>query len=304
MLRSSPETKAEGADTIERGHIHFFYRPVSFPCPLVIPLSSHAPQQRVDDEHVTAAFHVQRLHLILVPATGLSAGTARLITVSSEALPEPARVGNRTYVALNPDGAPADRSQSTWAFVDRAGKSLRTVMEPLYTRTYETATRGTRTLHTARPCGSGVYAVVVEDGFTHLCYELRLPGKVQHDLNIQVKGSFIVCVKSPSVPKLAPGLDAERADHWPEEMLRHFVGRTFAPAHPTSLLDHEGAQLMLVACSEGKFDAAERQSGIEDWEAEEWKRIRALKDRQRIFKELELQTDEFAADPLVQGEWA
>ncbi|KAJ3190658.1 hypothetical protein HK101_008498 [Irineochytrium annulatum] len=265
-LSIPPDNDVPGAVTIERGHIYFFYRP------------------RVDEEDANSVSDVQRLFIVLRPTEGLSKNVHRLIDVSAKTLPDPA--GNLVVEERTSD---ADHQKERWAFVEHVAPSMEEVLTPIRRRQYDTARHGTRTLDDARPCGAGVYAMVVENEQTHLCYVLRLPatlGEVQAQLNIHEKASLVLTVKNPAYPKTAPGKDPAATVQYPEELLQLFAGNEFIRAQPTSLLDHANAEIMLVPGAEGKLDDAERGTGVETLEEGQFKGIRQLNDRPKIFEEM------------------
>ena len=65
-------------------------------------------------------------------------------------------------------------------------------------RTYQTKTRGERSLSSCRLLGRGVYSIVEHKGHTHLAYVLEFPEEqteVQDDFNIKSEGSYVISVK-------------------------------------------------------------------------------------------------------------
>jgi hypothetical protein len=106
----------------------------------------------------------------------------------------------------------------------------------------------------ARPAGDGRYAIVEHGGHTHLAYALELPrepGAIQRELNILRQASYIVAVRNPDAP--APpgaGLPEHRRAEYPPELRERFGGRRFIPLDPPELLDHPGAELVLIGAAE------------------------------------------------------
>jgi hypothetical protein len=111
--------------------------------------------------------------------------------------------------------------------------------------------------------GAGRYAIVDHGGHTHLAYalgEARLRRRIQQVLNIRPQASYVLAVRNPDAP--APpgaGLPQHRRAQYPPELRARFGGRRFIPADPPELLDHPGAELVLIGAAE---DAA-RELGIE-----------------------------------------
>lgn len=72
-----------------------------------------------------------------------------------------------------------------------------------------------------------------------------------------------------------------------------FGDRKFADVDPPDLLDHEGAEFLLLAAAEDP----ERELGIELDEAREQKA------HARIFRDLRLHKSEHPVEPLFEGDW-
>jgi len=157
--------------------------------------------------------------------------------------------------------------------------------------------RGTRVQPEARPAGEAGYAIVDHDGHTHLAYALELPrepGDVQRELRIEREASYVVAVRNPEAP--APpgaGLTPRERAEFPREFLDRFGGRRFIPLDPPSLLDYEGAEIVLIGAAED----AEAELGI-DLDAERER----LEDAD-IFQDLRLRARELPTEPLEQGKW-
>lgn len=114
----------------------------------------------------------------------------------------------------------------------------------------------------ARSAGEGRYAIVEHGGHTHLAYALAQPherGVVQQALNILPEASYIIAVRNPESP--APpgaGLPEHRRAQYPPKLRERFGGRRFIPADPPELLDHPGAELVLIGAAED----ASRELGV------------------------------------------
>lgn len=242
---------------LERGDIFFFYRP------------------RVDVTEVDELEDVQRFFLILKPD---GRQPYRLIVVGNKRLPEPSG------------------HERAWAFVAEATSRPVEVREELERTTYPTKSRGMRVEPEARPAGEGRYALVDHDGHTHLAYVLELPaepGPAQQAFHITKEASYIIAVRNPESP--APpgaGLRPERRADYPQEVLERFRGRRFIPVDTPQLLDHEGAEFVLIGASEDP----EGELGIQI-DAEE-ERVEAAD----IFRKLRLRPEELPLDPVERGE--
>ena len=135
------------------------------------------------------------------------------------------------------------------------------------------------------------------DGHTHLAYALELPrepGDVQRELRIEREASYVVAVRNPEAP--APpgaGLTPRERAEFPREFLDRFGGRRFIPLDPPSLLDYEGAEIVLIGAAED----AKAELGI-DLDAERER----LEDAD-IFQDLRLRARELPTEPLEQGKW-
>jgi hypothetical protein len=242
---------------VEQGDIFFFYRP------------------RVDVAEVDDLDDVQRFFFVLAPE---GRELYRLFVVGRKRLPE------------------ATSHEREWAFVVEVATRPDDVRDDLERRTYETKTRGIRVEGEARPAGEGRYAIVDHEGHTHLAYVFELPadpGPAQEAFRITREASFIVAVRNPDAP--APpgaGLRADRRADYPGDLLERFRGRRFIPVETPELLDHEGAEIVLVGASEDP----ESELGIElDADPERL-------DEAEIFSRLRLPRDDLLVDPLERGE--
>lgn len=247
------------AQVLERGDIYFVYRP------------------RVDEETVEGFADVQRTYMILSPS---GRGRHRLIVLGQKRLPE-AHTGGRRV----------------WGFVDKVGRRPEEVEDELERAVYGTKTLGVREQPAARPAGEGVYAIVRHDDHTHLAYALELPrrpGDVQEELRIEPQASYVISVKNPEAPSPpGVGLPAERRAAFPEQLQQVFRGRRFAAADPPALLDHEGAEVMLVGTDE---DVAEDLGIRLDPQRE-------TEHTAEIFNQLRMEKDQHPTEPLFRGEW-
>lgn len=251
---------AESVETLERGDIYMAFRPT---------VDTDAPEGLGD---------VQRLYVIL---SQRDADRYRLMVIGRKRLPDPAHKGR----------------EREWGFVEAVARKPEDIEDALDPVRYQTKTRGERTRPAARPVGEGVYRIVRHGDHTHLVYALELPeapGEVQDTLNIEPEASYIISVKNPEAPSpRGVGLRASRKASFPKSLQRRFRGRRFCELDPPSFLDHEGAEIVLVAASS---DVGE-ELGIE-LETEHESAASA-----DIFGDLRMERDQHPLEPLFQGVW-
>jgi hypothetical protein len=113
-----------------------------------------------------------------------------------------------------------------------------------------------------RLAGAGRYAIVDHGGHTHLVFVLgeTRDRRIEQVLNIRPQASYVVAVRNPDAP--APsgaGLPQHRRAQYPPELRDRFGARRFIPADPPALLDHRGAELVLI----GAGESAGHDLGIE-----------------------------------------
>lgn len=245
-----------GSKILERGDVYFAYRP------------------RVEHEEVGDEKDVQRLFLLLQPSSG---DRTRRIVIGRKRMPRPGE------------------HERYWGFVDEVSDRPAEQADELAERTYQTATRGERTVPPARPVGEGRYALVEHGDHTHLAYELELPeepGEAQRELNLLPEASYILAVRNPQAP--APpgaGLAPEQRADLPVELQRRFDNRRFISAAP-DLLDRRGVELVLI----GTAEDAEQELDIHlDTESE-------TAESAEVFRRLRLSPD-VPTGPLTEGEW-
>jgi hypothetical protein len=244
-------------EVIEQGDIFFFYRP------------------RVGTTEVDELKDVARFFFVLKPD-----GTRRYreIVVGRKRLPDP-----RDHERL-------------WALVAVVADSPDEMREHLVGKEYDTRTRGRRFQPDARPAGEGRYALVDHDGHTHLAYVLELPrepGPAQDAFNIRKEASFIIAVRNPEAPApLGAGLPRHRGADLPENLLRRFRGRRFAPVDTPEFLDRERVDLVLIGASEDVEGELGIRLDTEDEDAQ----------NADIFRELRLPRAKVPVEPLVKGE--
>jgi hypothetical protein len=247
---------------IERGDIFFFYRP------RVHPPGEEPPPGGLDQ--------IERSYIVLRPR---DTGLFRLLVIGRKRLPN------------------VTKHEKEWVFVEKVSRNPDDIVADLGSDQYETQTRGERVRPAARPAGEGVYALARHENHTHLAYALELPerlGPVQRELQIQREASYIVSVKNPEAPSPPEaGLSPKEAAKYPNELQENFHGRRFLPADPPELLDHPGAQLLLVGASTDVRD----ELGL-DFNPE-----RETERTAEIFRDLHLAKSQFKVEPLFKGKW-
>jgi hypothetical protein len=104
-------------------------------------------------------------------------------------------------IALPKKGLPARPKDRFMAFVEKADSSYDKLRETfLEGAEHETKTAGHRHSPDATPVGEGVYVLTTTGRESHLSYTATLPdtlGDLQHVLNFNRKGSFIISSKNP-----------------------------------------------------------------------------------------------------------
>jgi hypothetical protein len=242
---------------LEQGDVLFFYRP------------------RVGVEEVRGLDDVQRFFLVLEPA---GRGILRRLIVGRKRLPD------------------ADAHERAWAFVAEVADDPEALRDDVERVTYATRTRGARVQPEARPAGEGRYAIVDHDGHTHLAHVLELPpepGEAQRVFRIEREASYVIAVRNPDAP--APpetGLPPRRRPEYPGHLRARFGDRRFIPADPPELLDHEGAEVVII----GAATDTGAELGIElDAEAER------IEDAD-LFRRLRLARDELPREPFERGD--
>jgi hypothetical protein len=242
---------------LESGDVFFFYRP------------------RVGVEEVKGLDDVQRFFFVLSPA---GKKHYRRLILGRKRLPDPRE------------------HERAWAFVAEVADRPEDMRDDLERTAYETRTRGIRVQPEARPAGEGRYAIVDHDGHTHFAYVLELPhqpGEAQRAFGILAEASYVVAVRNPEAD--APpgtGLPPRQRPTYPRALAELFGSRRFIPVNPPGLLDHAGAEIVLISAAahvsqELGVDLSPEDEDIEDAD---------------IFRRLHVSPRELPIEPLVRGE--
>ncbi|OAX44456.1 hypothetical protein K503DRAFT_678863 [Rhizopogon vinicolor AM-OR11-026] len=324
---SSSSLKLGFSGVIERGHIYFFHRPkvehqevhsIDDVRHLMILLVPGPPEFSVHGGSEVQRKYVSDTSEMNLVAQGADAAPApasmedkkhfRLIIIGKKSLPDPER----------------GRHDPFWATVIMVGENLHDLEEGLGGKSYETKTRGTRHVAPVRLAGRGVYAIVNSEGnvpsknSTHLGYHLSHPtelGDVQQALGIHIASSFVIQVKNPDAEVQAGqrvGLPKSRRADYSEGIMKNVFGRgekgrssvglRFTNCNCIELLDHEGAELLLIPARTGA-EGNDQSLGEGRGEAlEEVSRRESEELVDQIFNELALHKDRFPAEPL-KGSW-
>jgi len=245
---SSEAQQAHDSRALEKGHIFFFYRP------------------KIELEDASSLDEVQKLYMVLRPEASFGDISAermnRLIVLTKKRLPN------------------ISAKERTWGFVDSVSYDMKDITKLLGPTTYEAKTQGTRHLHGAMPCGSGVYGIVHHSSsssgqhqskdHTHIAYVLELPeepGEMQKAFNIVREGSYIISVKNPraSNPPEA-GLAGNEKVEYPKGLQGEFHGKKWLPVDDVKLINFDKAELLLIGAAQEEAVKAELGKPISDIE--------------------------------------
>lgn len=169
---------AVSSNILEKGIIYFFFR----------------PRVNVEDPH--SVNDVARSFFVLRP-TPLGAE----LDEGQGPLDKDARC---RLLMLPKKKFPTSPKERDMGFVEKAGQTMKDLQENfIASSTYQTATRGERTVEEARPYAEGVYALTSTKRTTHLAYLLTIPsepGEIQESFGLHRRGSWIVQSKNPKFP--------------------------------------------------------------------------------------------------------
>lgn len=244
-------------ETLETGDIGFVYVP------------------RVEEEDPGGLDDVQDLRIVLRP-DGRS--HTRVLVVGRKRLPD------------------VDDTERYWGFVETVTDDPRVLRDEFRAEQYDTATRGRRHQPAARAAGEGVYALVRRGGDTFLAYVLDVPqegGEVQRELRIAPRARYVLAVRDPAADSPpGVGLSPERRADYPAELREVFGERRWVAADPPALLDHEGAELVIIAAAEDV--QVEGPGGIPPLDPD---------DEAELTEELDLLREDRPTEPLLEGGW-
>jgi hypothetical protein len=206
---------------------------------------------------------------------------------------------NRFHMVLRPEGRetlryltigkkklPAEEGGRHWGFVDGVFDQAEDLRKAL-TDTGRAA---------ASPAGEGVYALARRGRNTVLAYALELPeepGEVQRTFNIARQDRLVLAIKNPEAASPAwAGLGEDRKAEFPEDLKAKFGDRKWIGADPPEFLDHEGAELILIA---GNYAGDDLGIDLEPQPEDE--------DSAEVFQDLHIERSERSVKPLFEGSW-
>ncbi len=243
---------------LEQGDIYFFYR----------------PKVRSKDENKytpRGIDDVQQFYIILKPEND---NHYRLLIIGKKRLPK------------------ATKHQKYWAYIDLITTKKDELLNALKAMNYETKTRGERFKPATRPCGEGIYCIVKHGSNTYLPYKLELPkktGEVQRELNIEPESSYIISIKNQAITPTQSG----KAASFPKNLQEKFRNLRFIPVDPTTLLNYQDAELLLIGAHKNIEDELNIQKKLKDESL----------DTADIFNKLKLWKNEHTIKPLFSGKW-
>ncbi|KAJ5161103.1 hypothetical protein N7492_006495 [Penicillium capsulatum] len=252
------------SNILEKGIVYFFFRP------------------RVNVEEPQSIEDVARSFIVLRPAplgTELDQGQG------------PIDKDARCRLLMLPKKKfPTSPKERDMAFVEKAGQTMQELQDKfISSSTYQTATRGERTIEEARPYAEGVYAITSTYRSSHLAYVLTIPaelGEIQANFGLYHRGSWIVQSKNPQFPGPAIGR-LPKDPEYPESVLGKFGGLRWVPLKP-EFIEYPNAQILMIgeaqdqlgkaATAEGNKQAHEEEPGqeLEKLEQENEQRVEAL----------------------------
>ncbi|RYO90576.1 hypothetical protein DL766_007436 [Monosporascus sp. MC13-8B] len=268
------------SNILEKGIIYFFFR------------------GRVGIDEPEGVDDIARSYIVLRPiekdaklgeGTIGDAGNSRLIAIPKKVLPQSGR--------------------ERWiAFVEKTHTSFKTLKEEfLASKDYETKTAGTRHTPAATPVAEGVYAITTTGRESHLAYIITLPSrglsKVQTEMGLREKGSFIISTRNPAYPP--PGRQSlPGGPEYPKEIQDEFRSLRWIGTNPKHL-DVVKTQFLLIGESSGIQKATEPQKKaegneepieeLEKLEDEDTRRMEHLKgdDSASIYLDLEVHAKDY-----------
>ncbi|THG99882.1 hypothetical protein EW026_g2560 [Hermanssonia centrifuga] len=336
---AKPETKGHPAEhsyqagTIERGHIYFFYRPR-------VQLEEVHSMDDVQRFHILL---VPRPPKFSVGSDQKDAQPnedeeMKLISSGSDVIPAPESTNEKKkpfrLLAIgkkqlpDPEASGGGRKGVFWALVSTVGEDLQKLQDGLGEKEYETKTRGTRHQGPARLAARGAYAIVNNEAKTpsqretHLGYHLSHPipenfGDVQEALGIHPASSFVLQVKNPLAPNTGSarvGLPSNRRAEFPAYIMKEVFGQggargredfglKFASVERKEMLDHEGAELLLIAARSGEEGLDKSLQGEGRGQAlKGTEETEGHKSIETVLKELAMDSQKIPAEPL-EGNW-
>lgn len=208
---------------------------------------------------------------------------------------------------------PTSPKERDMGFVEKAGQTMKDLQENFIApSTYQTATRGERTVEEARPYAEGVYALTSTKRVTHLAYLLTIPselGEIQETFGLHRRGSWIMQSKNPKFP--GPSFAQLPKDpEYPLSVRDKFGDLRWVPLEP-EFIEYPNAQFLMIgeaqdtlgkaATAEGAKLPHEEEPGqeLEQMERENERRVEALQGDQSIYRDLGLDAKKYTSVPTT-----
>jgi len=312
------------ATLLETGLVYFFYRPKK----RVESDPDHRPPQGLDD--------ISRLYVLLAPKGGNPRVPNEWVKLSQAKGAPPHK---RLLVIPRKKLPSIDQHQRLLGVVAKVG-NLHDVRKVLAEDSSKATGDHRQIAPEVRAVGEGVYGIVEHQLHTHLAFVLELPhepGEVQRCFNIPKEGSYHIVVRNPDVSPPSEE-EKEEAEHLPfgreqaRAMARNKEARierdirayleglaplpeepaerppphpttppTFIPVNPPTLLDNEGAQVILVGAA-AKLDEELGRPGRMLQELESIDERYFLRSDSKPFEELHLHKRSHRPT-LLSDEW-
>ena len=182
----------------------------------------------VDVEAAADLVDVQELLLVLEQETG----PVRLAEIGRKRLPPP----------------DDDDASPNWGHIRRVADDRSQLDDVLGEWHYETQTQGTRHQTETRLAARGTWSLEGQARDTRLRLELTPELDDQHlldQLGVEEAATYHINVKNPRAGG-DTGLTTDERARYPDELQAAFDGNRWAGADPVALLDHEGAEFLLI----------------------------------------------------------
>jgi hypothetical protein len=157
-----------------------------------------------------------------------------------------AEVGRKRLPPADDNGA-----SPNWGHVRQVVDNRDELDDVLGEWTYETRTQGTRHQSATRVAARGTWTLEGRARDTRIHLELTPELEDQHlldQLGIETEASYLVNVKNPRAGG-DTGLERDERAAYPEHLQAVFDGNRWAGADPVELLDHDGAEFLLIPAS-------------------------------------------------------
>ncbi|KAJ5233584.1 uncharacterized protein N7469_005350 [Penicillium citrinum] len=287
VRKSEEREEVVSSNILEKGIIYFFFRPrVSIDDP-----------QSIDD--------IARTFFVLRP-TPLGAE----LDEGQGPVDKDARC---RLLMLPKKKLPTSPKERDMGFVEKAGQTIKDLQENfIASSTYQTATRGERTVEEARPYAEGVYALTSTKRATHLAYLLTIPsepGELQKSFGLHGKGSWIVQSKNPKFP--GPSFaQLPKEPEYPPSVREKFGDLRWVPLEP-EFIEYPNAQFLMIgeaqdtlgkaATAEGDKQPHEEEPGqeLEQLERENEQRVEALQGNETVYQDLGLDAQKYTSFPTT-----